>query len=223
MGLTVAAPGVGKSVYALAEAVEMRVPSLYLSMDTDAHTMSVRMVQKLCLVDGETAERWVREQNDLAVRALKATDWLRFAFPSGPDVEEIVHHVFAYAEAEGQFPHLIVVDNLSDVEEGGDEYSAMRMVMADMVKLASKTKAHVHVLHHASGAYEDRRTPIPASGINGKVGKKPSLVLTACRGSVDSDFYLSVVKNRFGPDDAEGIRVRARLHVDYSMMQIFDP
>lgn len=218
-----AAPGVGKSVLALAEAIRMRVPTLYLSMDTDAHTMSVRMVQALTLTDSATAERWVSEQNELALRALRAADWLRFSFPTSPDVEEIAQHVRSYAEAEGQYPHLIVVDNLSDVTADNEEYAGLREIMSDMATLAAKSKAAVHVLHHANGTFDAGNETIPMSGINGKLGKKPSLILTLNRGAVETDLFVSVVKNRFGPADAAGIRVRARLHVDYSMMQVLDP
>ena len=35
-------PGVGKSTLALALALNMKVPSLYISADTNAHTMAMR-------------------------------------------------------------------------------------------------------------------------------------------------------------------------------------
>ena len=36
-------PGVGKSTLALALALKMKVPTLYISADTNAHTMAMRL------------------------------------------------------------------------------------------------------------------------------------------------------------------------------------
>lgn len=95
-------------------------------------------------------------------------------------------------------------------------------MMADFQTMASKTKAAVVVLHHATGPYEDGATVIPLSGVSGKVGKFPSAVFTLCRPS-ENQVFCSAVKNRFGPADPSGHNVRAVLRVDYSRMQVSSP
>jgi len=40
-------PGVGKSTLALALALNMKVPSLYISADTNAHTMAMRLASMI--------------------------------------------------------------------------------------------------------------------------------------------------------------------------------
>jgi KaiC/GvpD/RAD55 family RecA-like ATPase len=227
VALTVAAPGVGKSVLALTEAAKLGVSCLYLSLDTDAHTTLVRLVQSVTRTDRDTAEAAVeaaqRGEDTAATRAMAAVAHLRMAYPHSPSVEGIAEHVWAYAEAEGAWPHLIVVDNLSDIaSDGVDEWSGLRQTMIDLTRLAAETHAHVHVLHHASGQYEDGHQVIPASGINGKVAKKPSLIYTLNRGRTEDELWVSVVKNRHGRADPSGLGVRARLRVDYAHMQMGD-
>jgi len=88
--------------------------------------------------------------------------------------------------------------------------------------VATKTKAAVVVLHHSTGMYEDGAQVIPQSGVNGKVSKFPSMVLTLHRPD-GTTLNVSAVKNRFGPADPSGFRVQARLNVDYARMQVMDP
>jgi hypothetical protein len=173
-------------------------------------------------VDQQTAEYWVEQGDKNAEYALSVMPWLRFAFPSSPDTAELAEHVFAFAETEGDWPHYIVVDNLSDVAFEGDEFGEMRRNMEDLAALARKTKSAVHVLHHANGEYETGTETIPMRGINGKVSKKPTGILTMNNGATPGDLWLSVVKNRFGPADPAGFRFRAGLNVNYETMQLRD-
>lgn len=220
--LEAAAPGVGKSTKTLNECLMMRVPTLYFSMDTDAHTTCVRVVQAAQLVDSETAENQVQAAGLLAVQALTAVDWIKFDFPSSPDTDEIAERTWAYAEMEGQWPHFIVIDNLGDVSFDEDENRGINRVMEDMSKLARFTGAAVKVLHHVTGEYEDGHSTIPQSGLRHKVAKKPAMVTTLNHGAVDGQLWVSVVKNRFGQADPSGHRVRAQLRADYAHMKVFD-
>ena len=220
--LTAAAPGVGKSVLTLNEALLMRVPTLYFSLDTDAHTTCVRVVQAAALVDSETAESEVKGNGILAQQALSAVDWIRFDFPSAPDTTELAERVWAYAEIEGIWPEFIVIDNLMDVAFDDDEGRGLNSVMDDMAKLARATGAAVKVLHHVTGEYEDGQSTIPQSGLRYKVGKKPAMITTLNHGAVERQLWVSVVKNRFGPADPSGMRVRTPLTADYEHMKVFD-
>jgi predicted ATP-dependent serine protease len=220
--LIVAAPGVGKSVLTLSYALQAKVPSLYISMDTDPFTTSVRAVSALTQVTLDQAEAGLDQEFAFAVNALaEAGKTLRFAFPASPGMADLFQHIYAYGESEGAWPELIIIDNLANIAFESDEFGEMRTMMADLQTMASKTKAAVVVLHHSTGLYEDGHTPIPQSGVNGKVSKFPSMVVTLCRGN-DTELYVSVVKNRFGPADPSAYKVRAPLAVDYSRMQVRD-
>lgn len=220
--LIVAAPGVGKSVLTLSYALQAKVPTLYLSMDTDPFTTCVRAVAAIAKVTLDAAEDGLNSQALFATEALKqANKTLRFAFPASPSTADIFSHIYAYGEAEGVYPELVVIDNLSNIAFESDEFGEMRTIMADFQTMATKSKAAVVVLHHSTGQYEDGTSIIPQSGVNGKVSKFPSMVLTLSRGG-NNELYVSAVKNRFGPADPSGYKVRALLNTDYSRMQVMD-
>lgn len=220
--LIVAAPGVGKSVLTLSYALQSKAPTLYLSMDTDPFTTCIRAVAALTKATLEQAESGLEQKFEWATSALaEANRSLRFSFPPSPSTADIFSHIYAYGEAEGTWPELIVIDNLSNVAFESDEFGEMRTMMADFQTMATKTKAAVVVLHHSTGQYEDGQTVIPQSGVNGKVSKFPSMVLTLHRQG-DQALMVSAVKNRFGPADPSGFRVQAKLTVDYARMQVMD-
>jgi hypothetical protein len=220
--MTAGAPGGGKSVLALSEAVHMRVPTLYISLDGDEMTVGTRLIQMATTVDQEEAERAMLGKTQLAFDVARLVPWLSFTYPSSASTDDIAHHVWAYAEAHGDWPHLVVVDNLSDVADD-DDAASLNRAMDDLTVLARETRAAVHVLHHVGGDFEDGGTPIPLSGLRYKVGKKPALVTTISNGALDGQMWVSVVKNRFGPHHSKGLEVRAELFVDYPSMQVCDP
>lgn len=221
--LIVAAPGVGKSVLTLSYALQAKVPALYISMDTDPFTTSVRAVSALTQTTLDQAEQGLDHEFEFATNALaEAGKTLRFSFPASPNMPDLFSHIYAYGEAEGAWPELIVIDNLANISFETDEFGEMRTMMADLQTMASRTKAAVVVLHHSTGQYEDGHTPIPQSGVNGKVSKFPSVVLTLCLGG-DGQLFVAAVKNRFGPADPSAYKVRAQLAVDYAKMQVRDP
>lgn len=220
--LTAAGPGAGKSVIALSEAVHMQVPTLYVSLDGDELTVGSRLIQVATRCDQQTAEQAVLQKTDLAFETARLVPWLSFTYPSSATTEDIAQHVWAYAEARGEWPHLIVVDNLSDVADE-DDSSALNRAMDDLAILARETRAAVHVLHHVGGEYEDGNKVVPLSGLRYKVGKKPALVLTLCNGAEPDQIWVSSVKNRFGPKDTAGLKVRAELRVNFATMQVCDP
>jgi archaellum biogenesis ATPase FlaH len=220
--LIVAAPGVGKSVLSLSYALQAKVPALYISMDTDPFTTSVRAVAALAKVTLDQAEHGLAKEYKFATDALaEASKTMRFAFPASPSTADLFSHIYSYGEAEGNWPELVVIDNLANIAFESDEFGEMRTMMSDLQTMASRTRAAVVVLHHSTGQYEDGHTPIPQSGVNGKVSKFPTLVLTLCLGG-DNELWCSAVKNRFGPADPSGFKVRGKLRVDYSRMQVMD-
>lgn len=154
-------------------------------------------------------------------RALAATSHVRFAFPDSPDLNELEDRVVAYAEAEGQWPELVVVDNLADVAYDGEDYRELSAVIKGCRTIARRTQACFLLLHHVTGQYEDGRETIPLSGIKGKVSKQADLVLTATR-LTNERMRVAVVKNRHGKADPSGIGVAFTLGMSLERMQIYD-
>ncbi len=201
-----AAPNVGKSILAIDLVVKMRVPALFMSADTDDFTTTRRVGSLLTGYDQDQVENmmadrawreWFGEQMDTAL------DWLRFSFEPSPSVDDIFDEVLAFDTVYGEPPHMLVVDNLLNVENHvADEYRGLRLILKEMHTLARETGASVLVLHHVTGEFEDGLRPPPRKAVQGKVSQLPELILTAGR---DGDLLGgAAVKNRLGPMDATG-------------------
>lgn len=216
-----AAPGVGKSVIAQHIAMKLHVHSLYISADTDSFTMGMRALAKMTGEPQSTIERRMSDP-EYATRYREQLDKLwnvRFAFDCA-SMEDVRDEVFAYATAYGAFPSLLVVDNLVNVADGDDDYRAMRGAVQAFDRLAHNTGAHVMVLHHANGKYDDGDSPIPLSGLEQKLSKIPAQVLTLNRQR--EYLRVNVVKNRSGHADPKASEVHTLLHANLSTQQISD-
>lgn len=219
LSMIAAAPGVGKSALALDIAMRLDLRSLYISADTDNFTMALRAAAKLTGHQQQQVERGMADPAlaQMYNEVLAKNMWnLRFSFDCS-SMEDVRDEVFAYATAYGEFPPgLIVVDNLVNVADGEDDYRAMRSAVSDLDRLAHNTGAHVMVLHHATGRYEDGDTAIPQSGLENKVAKIPAQILTLTR--VNADMRVHIVKNRAGKADPRG-GLHAGLYVDLGTMR----
>ena len=218
--LVAAAPGVGKSALALDIAMRLHMRSLYISADTDSFTMGMRAAAKMSGHPQEQVERGMADETIAPMyHELLSKLWnVRFSFDA-QCMEDVRDEVFAYATAHGQFPPLLVVDNLVNVTDDDDDYRAMRQAVQDMDRLAHNTGAHVMILHHANGKYEDGDIPIPLGGLENKVGKIPAQVLTLTR--THNYMGVHIVKNRAGKADPKA-GLAARLQVDLATMTFRD-
>lgn len=187
---------------------------LYFSADSNAATQltratailtgeNVRDVKRKLLADsfdeymGDLAKRW----------------WIRFDYNARPTLSDIEGNLRAYFEVFGMFPHLIVVDNITNVagESSADSaeaftfgLEAMCEYMSDMARV---TGAHVLALHHVTGEHSDGLSPIPLSGVKGKIGRVPNVILTIFKELDGMDgriLHVSPVKNREGFEDSSG-------------------
>ncbi len=218
MHVLASAPGGGKSVFAVTTALRSRVPTLYLVCDDNETRTLTRVIQAAQQIDKHSAREALETGGLLAREVLDTIDWVRFDFPSSPSMEEIRDRVWAFGEIYGEFPHLIVVDNLMDVveDQSSASYSEAEQNLAGLARAAN---AAVLVLAHVTGSYESGHEVIPMSGLMFKPSKKASLVLSMAMGAMDDELFVSVLKNRDGPRDPAGVMVRAKLRVDYSRMQ----
>ncbi|MCZ1019422.1 AAA family ATPase [Streptomyces noursei] len=207
--------GTGKSLTALWLAVSSNVPTLYFSADSTAATQlsratamitgdSAKEVKKKLVSEGEDFEQY----SD----ALMKRWWLRFNYSARPNPKEIETHLECYREVFGIYPHLVVIDNITNVDGGGagtaEEYTFGLEGLCDYFnEMARETHAHVMAMHHVVGEFSSGNKPIPLSGVKGKIGRVPSLVLTI-HAEVDGmngrTLHISPVKNREGFTDPSG-------------------
>jgi predicted ATP-dependent serine protease len=195
-------PGAGKSTLALAMALRMRVPTLYLSADTNAHTMAMRLYSMLTGESQSEAEKIIANDPEGAKQKLALANHIYWSFDSSPNLGDLDDEVTAIEEMLGRPPELIVVDNLMDVSmDGGEEFSGMRGAMKELKFLARDTNAAVLVLHHTKESYNSDPCP-PRASVQGMVNQLPALILTV--GQQTGLMGVASVKNRYGKADPGG-------------------
>lgn len=196
-----AAPNVGKSAFALFMAINLKLPTLYLSADTDPYTTILRSAAVTTGHSMSTIEAAIRGgAGEFYEDVLQDLQDIRFVFDAGPTLEDIDLEISAFNEVYGQPPELIVVDNLINVQcDDGDEFRGMRIVEQALHEMARATGACVVVLHHVTGQFEDGQEPPPRRAVNGKVTRRVEVILTL--GRQGSMLGVACVKNRSGPAD----------------------
>lgn len=196
------APGSGKSTLALALALRMQKPTLYISADTNIHTMAMRLYSMITGVSQQEAERIIKTEPEIAKERLSVAKHIFWAFDSNPTINDIDDELQAFEEFYGDAPHLIIVDNLMDINMGGDEFGGMRDALKDLKFLARETNACVTVLHHTKESYQGNPCQ-PRSAIQGMVSQLPALILTL--GMTGNGLMgVCAVKNRYGKADPSG-------------------
>lgn len=196
-------PASGKSSLAMALAVRSQVPTLYLSADTHAHTMSMRLIAMLTQTDQNVIETHMATEPLWASEMLRQADHIRWSFDSAPTVQSIEDEIIAHVELYSRAPELVVVDNLTDVVADGDEFGGMRSTMKDFKWLAREYETALLVLHHASEGVQGNPCP-PRYSLMGKVSQTPALVLTVAQDDNAGFLAIAPVKNRYGPSNPSG-------------------
>lgn len=219
--MVAAPPGAGKSSLGMDIAAKIKRPTLYFSADSTELTQAARLGATLTGRYMFDVEQQIMADPEWAAQVLKAVDHIRWSFESSPTFDDIGLEVEAFEEVWGEPPHLIVVDNLTDVvDDGGDEFSALRYTMKGLKFLARSSNACVLVLHHTSESDEGNPCP-PRRSIHGKVSQMPALILTI--GAERGGFMpVACVKNRQGPADRTG-STAMWLVFDPSVMHLTDP
>lgn len=226
--LVCAGPGTGKSAFALTYAIRARVPTLYFSADSDAFTQHTRA---LAILTGRTTAEAAAATNNGTVpeeeQKLLDSVPVRFDCDASPSMERLETSLLAYEELYGDFPHLTVVDNITNVRAGVDDddpFSGLEVLLEDLHDMGRKTGSCFIGLHHVTGPHNDGNAPIPLSGIKGQIGRVPELILTLHRPPNQFGGELlnvSTVKNRAGKQDPTG-KSFVSLRFDGERMRIED-
>lgn len=194
-----------KTILALNLVDRISVPTLYFSSDSDDFTMASRV---LAMKSGETVEvteEWTRSEVDRSQRILEAFDHVRWSFNSGPSLDHMELIADAYAEVNGEYPHMVVIDIMMDVDYEGVDQQNYWALSNELKALARKWMAAVLIVHHSSEGVEGKPCP-PRSAIMGKANQLPVLILTLAPEIVGDETHLlvAIVKNRFGTADLTG-------------------
>src|SRR6266705_3246267 len=179
--LLAAGPGVGKTLFATNTSLRTPVPTLYFSADSDEWTVKQRACSILTGAELNAVEKQLNEEQweKFYTDKLRSADQIDWSYNPDIDLEFIVRRIFAHAEPRGEFPQLIVVDNLGNtVVDQDNEGAELRSACRELQRIARMTKAHVMALHHTVGQYENGDKPIPLNGLLYYLGKVPEVVLS---------------------------------------------
>jgi replicative DNA helicase len=200
--LLASAPRVGKSVFATNLAIRTPVPSVFFSADSDEWTVRSRAASILTGMNLEAIEKQLVDEtwDEYMSGVLHKADHVDWCYRSDIDMEFICQRVDAYREIMGDYPKLMVIDNLGNaIGDAPDEMAELRRICRDLQALARGTRAHIMGLHHVTGAKEDGFKPIGLGDLIGKIGKIPEVVLGMCFApGVQNQVNLTVPKNRGG-------------------------
>lgn len=192
-------PGSMKTGWTLYYVARLNLPTLYFSADSEPFEMLERTAS---MMSGDPVTK-VRQQPEAYAEALDSLN-INMVFEDSPSYEDVELEVSAYAEIHGEFPKVIVIDNLLNlVGETDDEWSGHRDHAKVIHKLTRITKAAVLVLcHMGEDKVDPGEYPQPRTKLQGKVSQLPKLILSL---AFDGErLRLAPVKNRFGPGDASG-------------------
>jgi hypothetical protein len=184
--------------------INMRVPTLAFSTDSDQDTVASRLLAINTRTSTEITEQWLRTEPEKCARLLAQYDFLKWDFRPDITLDDVWLSTYAYHEVEGRWPDQIVIDIASDVghDAGGDEWSNLRDLLRQGKVLARETGAHVLLVHHASDSERTKR-PCPRKGdMQGKVSALPEVIIT-CGLTNTGDLHVACVKNRHAKADAD--------------------
>jgi predicted ATP-dependent serine protease len=197
-------PGAGKSTLALAIALRAKVPTLYVSADTNAHTMAMRLLSMITGKSQSDSEVMLNDDIEGSRKTINdSSGHIFWSFESAPTLSDLDQEVEAFEELWGCSPTLIVVDNLMDISnDGGEEFANMRSTIKELKYLARDTNAAVLILHHTKESYVGNPCQ-PRSALQGMVAQLPALICTV---GTNAPGYIAVaaVKNRYGKADPTG-------------------
>ena len=224
-------PNAGKSLLALWMAVQMKVPTLYISADTDGYTTAIRSAAMVTQNKMSTVEDAFASGAgyDFYLDELASITHLKFDFAPSPTLDEIDLSIQAYAELFGEYPHMIIVDNAMNVVSlHNDEWAGLREIAKAMHHIARETDAAVMLLHHTSEADGKADLPPSRKSIQGKIAQLPEMILTVAYVGDSGEFKVACVKNRFAKHSATGDNfvtlhsdaARMRMHSDLASKQI---
>lgn len=222
VSLIVSAPGQGKSVIAQNLAMKAKVPTLYMSADTDWDTMYTRGIA-MVLPDWSLAQVEATARDSGPPPVLAEYDHVKWVWDDNPTTQVIWECCDLMALTHGEYPHLIVLDTITNIadEEGRDGAGAWEASLVFAAGLAKRTGAHVMCLHHLTGDFDNGDRAPTQGAVRGKVSKLPSMILGIYT-PIAGIMGVTVIKNRRGRASTQGT-VCVELVADFSMMRIGRP
>ncbi len=183
---------------------------MYFSADTDERTMAYRALSNMLNQRQVESERQIEAEEQAAFDLLQELHNIRWSFVTDLTTEHIEQEVEAFADLFGDYPDVVIVDNVMNVMvegKGDDEWGSMRECMKFLHFLSRQINCATLALHHIRE--EDRLNPLyPAARrfITGKIAQVPEQIWSLSYDPNSSELRLAAVKNRNGKSDPNAER-----------------
>lgn len=190
-----------KSLFTLWLVRQMGVRTLYYSADMNAWQASVRLTAGQL---GITTDEVEMSLADGSFYEPPPALPLHFCFDSNPTLDDIEDELDAYVEAWGDYPELIVVDNLKNVDSQHEgEYGGQNFVLDFLHGVTRQTGAACIVLHHTQIGVSTKKPfePQPRWAIKNNVDELPELILTVGHNEDNGLYGIAAVKCRMAKQD----------------------
>lgn len=190
-----------KTVCCLNLCMEIQVPTLYFSSDSDEHTMASRLLARATGTSSSDTGGWLKSNKEFASRVLKDLNHVKWCFNPGPTIEDLYLNLEAFHEIHGEYPKMTVIDILMDIDDGSGEVTQNYWTTMDALKkLAREVGTALVVAHHTTESTK-AGSPPPRASIMGKANQLPILIITLWGDSMNGTIDMAIVKNRNGPQD----------------------
>jgi hypothetical protein len=198
--------GTQKSGFALFWTARMGLPTLYMSADMSGFTASARLAS---IATGHTTEQIERGMSDAAVRDMYldaiAPMQFQLCFDSPIRWTGLHQELEAYVELWDAYPHIVVLDNLMDIEGCESSYEAQMAAMAEVTDMARETGSTFIILHHATDKGWDAKSmpwnPPSRDQVKGGLSEKPELSFSVALDPKTYAFNVAIIKQRMGRSD----------------------
>lgn len=213
-----AAPAVGKTAFCLYWSLAAGVKTLYLASDTDMRLFSEQMA---AWATGDSREEVRARLEGGEIGAVSAA--VSQAAPdlfvdplAGPELAQVEERIVALTEYWGETPQLVVLDTISDIRRGGDDYSAWRGLWLDLRAMSRHYDTTIMFAHHLKGNSQGRDGDRAPQLSDGKYGSHEFCeIVLGLHKPTATKLIVSVLKNRGGRSG-----VQFPLTADYSRLEL---
>ena len=199
--------GSQKSGFALFWTRRMGLPTLYFSGDMSPFEATSRLVEmETGHTEAEIEQWWEDPIEGGKYQEVLAQSNISFSFGQPITWMNIEAEIDAWVELYNEFPPIIVIDNMMDIEGCETEDNAtQRAALQSLHSLTTKTGSTVVVIHHATEKNDkaDAAPGHPASRREAKngVAEKPQLMLSVALDPESLELRVGCVKQRSGKSD----------------------
>jgi archaellum biogenesis ATPase FlaH len=200
--MVVGRPGSGKTAFALWLAAQWNLPTEYCSADMDATAISTRVAAMRTGVPTDEIETMMRGNDAESILSSVDSTHMTYSFDSPITEKGLTEELTAFLELNGDWPSVLVIDNLMDVEFCATDREEQMHFLQRLSEMTRWGKGiTIIVLAHARELTNDVVNPPSRDELNNKLSQKPRLTLSVAINPMTSEFRVACLKQSGGKAD----------------------